>query len=795
VKFPLSWLSEFIRVDQSLEELSDSFATLGFKVESIERPGAAVSGVVAGKVAAIERHPRADQLILVDVDVGGRVPKIVCGAENFSVGDTVPVALPGATLPGQKVEQATIRGVASEGMLCSPRELGVSDDHSGIMVLNGNLQPGEDIRAALGLDEAVLDLEVTPNRPDAMSLIGLARELSALTKAEWALPEFSLPKGGDPVDGLADVEVDDPQGCPRYLARVILDVRVGPSPDRVQRRLYQSGIRPVSNVVDATNYGMLVTGHPMHAFDMDRLDGPRIVVRRARAGERLVTIDGDEHELDPDDLLICDPSRPLAIAGVMGGAESEVSPDTRRVLLESAYFDPTTIFRASKRHGLRSESSARFERGADPNAADIASRYASRLMIEWGGGSVAEGTLDRYPKPIEPWDVSLRPPRANLVLGTRLSSEDIEDPLARLEFEPAKSNGQVRVRVPTHRPDVRAEEDLIEEVARLIGYEKIPGTLPAGSNRSGFLTPEQKLVRAVRASLVSAGLYEAQTSSLIAPADLDRVGYPQDHEARSAIRLANPLSQEASLLRPSLLPGLLNSVALNVARRNLGVRLFEIGRCFLPSGELLPSEPQRIGIAMHGPVDQTWLSEGREMDLFDLKGAIESLLRDRFGGTTFEATEDPTLHRGRTAAIHLDGSRIGMMGELSGPAQSRYDLPHRVMVAEIDLDALIERSRWSGLIEVPRFPATLRDIALAVPEETPAGDVFATVRSAGGEVLDDARIFDVYRGQQAGEGRKSIAISLVFRRTDRTLTDDEVQSAVDEITRAVEKNHGGQIRR
>lgn len=438
MKFPLSWLSEFIRIEQSLEELADSFATLGFKVESIEHPGEAVTGVVAGKVAAIERHPRADQLILVDVDVGGRVPKIVCGAENFKVGDTVPVALPGATLPGQKVEQANIRGVASEGMLCSPRELGVGDDHSGILVLNGSLQPGEDIRAALGLDEVVLDLEVNPNRPDAMSLIGLARELSALTKAEWALPEFSLPKGGDPIGGLADVEVDDTLGCPRYLARIIVEVQVGPSPDWVQRRLYQSGIRPVSNVVDATNYGMLVIGNPMHAFDMDRLDGPRIVVRRARSGERLVTIDGDEHELDPDDLLICDASRPLAIAGVMGGAESEVSPDTRRVLLESAYFDPTTIFRASRRHGLRSESSARFERGADPNAADIASRYASRLMVEWAGGSVADGMIDRYPEPIEPWNVSLRPPRANLVLGTQLSTEDIEDPLARLEFQPAR---------------------------------------------------------------------------------------------------------------------------------------------------------------------------------------------------------------------------------------------------------------------------------------------------------------------------------------------------------------------
>ena len=795
MKFPLSWLSELVRIEQSLDELADSFASLGFKVESMEKPGEAVTGVVAGRVAAIERHPKADHLIIVDVDVGGRVPKIVCGAENFQVGNTVPVALPGASLPGRRVEQATIRGVESEGMLCSPRELGVGDDHSGILVLNGNLQPGEDIRAALGLDEVILDLEVTPNRPDAMSLIGLARELSALTKAEWTPPEVPLPKGGEAVEKLANVEVEDAGGCPRYLARVILDVEVGPSPDWVQRRLYQSGIRPVSNVVDATNYGMLVTGHPMHAFDMDRLDGPRIVVRRARVGERLVTIDGDEHELDADDLLICDPSRALAIAGVMGGAESEVSADTRRVLLESAYFDATSIFRASKRHGLRSESSARFERGADPNAADYASRYATGLMIEWAGGSVAEGVIDRYPQPIEPWEVSLRPPRANLVLGTSLSSEDIEDPLARLEFEPSKGNGQVRVRVPTHRPDVRVEEDLIEEVARLIGYEKIPGTLPAGSNRSGFLTPDQKLVRSIRASLVGAGLFEAQTSSLIAPADLDRIGYPPDYEARSAIRLANPLSQEASLLRPSLLPGLLNSLALNVARRNISVRLFEIGRCFLPSGELLPREPGRVGIAMHGPVEQTWISAQREMDLFDLKGAVETMLLDRFGQASFEEAEDPLLHRGRTAAISLNGTRVGVMGELSGAAQARYDLPHRVLVAELELNALIDLARWRGLIEVPRFPATLRDIALTVPEAVPAGEVFATVRGVGGEVLEEARIFDVYRGQQAGEGRKSIAISLVFRRADRTLTDDEVQDAVDQISKAVEENHGAQIRR
>jgi phenylalanyl-tRNA synthetase beta chain len=795
MKVPLSWLREYVDFDEDYSVLADGLTSLGLKVEGVDRPGESIEKVVVGKVLEIKDHPRADQLILVDVDVGSESLHIVCGARNFAVGDLVPVALVGASLPDGRIERATKRGEVSEGMLCSPRELRVSEDHSGILVLPSDSEVGADVRPILGLDDVVLDLEITPNRPDAMSLLGVAREVVALTQTEWRVPDPSLPVATEPITGLAAVEVEDAKGCPRYLARVLTGITDAPSPAWVQRRLHLAGVRPISSIVDATNYAMLVAGHPMHAFDLDRLDGNRIVVRRARRGERLVMIDGDEHELDPDDLLICDASRPVALAGIMGGSESEVSPETTRVLLESAYFDPKSIFRSSKRHGLRSESSARFERGADPNAADFASRYASRLMIEWANASVAEGTIDIYPKPVEPWIVSARPPRVNLVLGTSMSNDDMVDALARFQFEPTTSNGNLQVRVPTFRRDVTAEEDLIEEIGRLLGYEKIPGTLPSGANRAGYLSPEQKAIRRLRDSLVGAGLYEAESSSLISPADIERVGYPEGHEARKALRMANPLSSEASLLRPSLLPGLLSAVARNVARRNLSVRLFEIGHCFLASGEVLPREPLRLGIAMHGQVEPTWLSPERELDFYDLKGVVELLIQNRIDEAIFQPSDEAIFHPGRSASVLLDGQLLGSFGELHTRAQERFGLPNRVLVAELDVTALLEAARWPGLRNVPKFPAVLRDLAVSVPESVPVGEVVSAAREAAGDVLEELRIFDLYRGEQAGEGRKSVAMSLKFRLEDRTLTDEEAQAIVERVASRIAELYGGQIRK
>ncbi|MGH7425923.1 MAG: phenylalanine--tRNA ligase subunit beta, partial [Candidatus Methylomirabilales bacterium] len=564
----------------------------------------------------------------------------------------------------------------------------------------------------------------------------------------------------------------------------------------MQRRLLAAGFRPISNVVDATNYALLVTGHPMHAFDLDTLEGARVVVRRARPGERLTTLDGTDRALDPDDLMIADAAFPVALAGVIGGADTQVSETTRRVLLESAYFDPASVFRTSKRQALRTEASARFERGADPGNVPYSAELACSFIQAWAGGKVARGAIDRYPEAISGRVAFLRPERANLVLGTEIEAEEMSSALGRLGLTVSDDDGVIRAGIPTNRPDLVAEEDLIEEVARLLGYERIPATLPSGRNRTGGLTREQSLLRRVRAALAGAGLWEAYTSTLIGLADLARWGFPDDHEASRPVGLANPLVRDESLLRPSLLPGLAAALSRNVARRNLSVRLLEIGRVFLPSEELLPREPLRLCVALHGPLGREWHTPDREMDFFDAKGILEALFEAiHVRGVSFAPVAAEPFHPGRAAVLGLGERRLGILGELSSEALARWDLPHRAVFAEVDLEAIIQAAGDPlGGDEAPRFPAVLIDLAVSVPREVPAAELEATARSSGGDILEDVRIFDLYVGAQAGEGRKSIALALSFRRADRTLTEAEALAARDAIAAAIAERHRGEVR-
>ncbi|MEA2532254.1 MAG: phenylalanyl-tRNA synthetase beta chain, partial [Actinomycetota bacterium] len=597
------------------------------------------------------------------------------------------------------------------------------------------------------------------------------------------------------VEELAQVTVEDPAGAPRYLARVITGVTPGPSPEWVAKRLTAAGVRPISNIVDATNYALLVTGHPMHAFDLDKLSGSKIVVRRALATEQLVTIDGATRELAADDLVIADAEGPVALAGIMGGRDSEVSDTTTRILLESAYFDPASVLRSSKRHGLRSEASARFERGADPNNVPYAAELASALIQEWAGGESAPGAIDVYPEPVEPWTLTLRPERVNEVLGTNLSVEAMVDDLRRLGLNPVVEDGKIRVTVPTRRPDLRAEWDLVEEIARLTGYDRIPSRIPSGA-RVGGLNRPQKLQRRVRNLLTGAGLFEAVTSALIGPADLDRMGYPPEHPARKALRLTNPLTVDESILRQSLLPGLVTSAARNVARRNLCVRLFEVGRCFVPrETNLLPEEPLRLGMVFHGPTPQEWHTPSRELDFFDLKGVVEMLMEGLRIDYTFGPTTRDPFTRGRTAALVAPGGAFGTIGELTPATAERYGFTNRVVAAELELGKLLELARDPAQAkELTRFPPVLLDLAVVVAEAVEAAEIMELARSAGGPALVDVRVFDVYRGEQAGAGRKSLALSLTFLRPDRTLTQDEAVAARDAIAGALRKRLGAEVR-
>ena len=801
MRVPISWLEDFVDLPADIDALALDLTALGIKVDSIRRAGHGVEKVVVGEVLGIEEHSRSDRgLVVVRVTDGERELQIVCGARNFSVGDRVPVALPGAVLPGLPgavIGRKPVAGVDSEGMICDAMELGLAEARDGgIHLLPSGSPVGADIRQVLGLDEVIFELDITPNRPDAMSLIGVAREVSVLTGGEVRLPDTSLPASGAPAASSVAVTVEDSSGCPRYQARVISGVEIAPSPALVQRRLSAAGVRPISNVVDATNYALLICGHPMHAFDLDEVQGAEIVVRRARQKETLVTLDEQERRLDPEDLLIADTSRALALAGVMGGLDSEVSQKTKRVVIEIAYFDPPTILRTAKRHGLRTEASARFERGVDPNGIDFAGDLAARLVVEWAGGQMDPGSVDVYPDPILPARIELRPERANLVLGTDLTKQQMSEALAKLDLGPKDEGPSIIVEAPTRRPDLEVEEDLIEEVARVWGYDRIERKLPSGAGRVGGLTPEQKLIRNLRWILRGAGLTEAYTSSFISSSDLERMGYPQGHPSAAAIPLVNPITQDEALLRPSLIPRLMAAVSGNVARRRLTVRLFEVGHCFRRSGSILPEEPLRLGIVMHGPLPRTWHGEARELDFYDLKGVVELIVHSLgAGAASFETAKEAMLHPTRAAGVSAHGRYLGWMGELSPEIGDTFDLPDRPLAAEIDLDALFEVAQDAIEVnEPPRFPSVLLDLAVTVPEEMPSEEVVRLARENGGELLRGAGIFDVYRGEQAGEGRKSIALGLEFRSPDRTLTDSEALQAREAIASAIRDRLGGEVR-
>lgn len=794
MKVPVSWLADFVDLPADPYELAEMLTTAGLKVESVRSPRRDLKNVVVAKVMAIHPHPNADRIRLVDVDEGsGKTRRIVCGAWNFEVGDRVALAVPGVRLPnGLQIAERKVRGELSEGMLCSAAELRLTEDAEGLLILPPSAVEGDEVSGALGLDEVVLDLEITPNRPDLMSLIGVAREVAAITSIQLKIPEVEIKEGSVRASDIVSLQVDDPIGCPRYLARVITDVTVGPSPEWVQRRLTSAGLRSISNVVDATNYALLVTGHPLHAFDLDRLDGQKIVVRRASQGELITTLDGAGRALEADDLVIADARRPVAIAGVMGGAESEVSGTTTSVLLEAAHFEPATISRTSRRYGLRSEASARYERGTDPNNVEFASALAASLIVEWAGGELSSGPVDFYPQPMQSRPVVLRTDRARAITGTGYSDDEMVVALARLGLAPRRSDGVITVDAPTRRQDLKIEEDLIEEIARLLGYDRVPSQLPASRSRAAALTPEQRLIRRMREVLAGSGLFEALTQSMIGPEHLKVLGFAEV----PALEIAHPMTIDESLMRPSLLPGLVAGVQRNHSRRNLDVRLFEIGPVFIPSGNTLPDEPTRLGIVMSGVQRQSWLSKERLLDFYDLKGVVENLVGClRIPEIRFEPVTLPPYHATRAAEVRSGTTVLGTFGELGEQVRERADLAHRIYAGEFDVDRMLELAMPPAPSSTTaRFPAVLLDLSFAVKDDVRASDLVNVARESGGNDLEHVRIFDVYRGDQLDEGHRSIALSLIFRNPSRTLTEQEAISSRDAIAAELRERFGAEAR-
>jgi phenylalanyl-tRNA synthetase beta chain len=795
MRVPLSWIRDFTPVEAPVDEIVAALNQLGLEVEAVEEPGRDVAGVVAARVLGVEPHPNADKLTVVDVDYGSGSTRVVCGARNVAAGDIVPYAPAGARLPELgALERRTIRGVESDGMLLAPDELGLGDDHEGIVHLDRTTEAGADVRRLLALDDVIFDLSITPNRPDAMCIVGVARELAAHFTLPLHVPEAHAPT--DPaVKSDITIRVEAPDRCPRYVARVA-QVTMGASPAWLTQRLVKAGMRPISNVVDVTNYVLLERNQPLHAFDLDRLGGRGILVRLAERGERITTLDGVERELEPEDLLICDGDGvPQAIAGIMGGGTSEVSDATKTILLEAAYFERMGIARTSKRLRLRSESSARFERGIDPNGVAEHAERAMELFAEVAGARVAPDVVDEYPRPIEPARIRVRTSKVNRVLGTSLTDREILDALGPLGIEVSGSGDDITAVAPTFRPDLEREIDIVEEIARRIGFASIGRTVARPDEQVGRLTRSQRERRLVADALVGAGLAEAVTIPLVARADLERAGALVDR----AVEAANPLRAEESVLRTRILPGLLRAVAFNRAHGITDVALFEMGRVFLaPTSKdaVLPEERLHIAAVLTGDVRRQPVEPDRPVDPYDAVDIVSEVLDalEIADGKAQPATP-PGFDPARAAAVVVDGRDVGALGEVAAAALAALDLAPPVVALEVDLDELLGARRRDRTFRPPSpYPRSSIDLAFVVDEDVPAGAVAATLQGAAGDLLEDVRFFDVFRSEALGPGRKSLAFNLRLRAPDRTLTDNEVGEIRRRCVDAVAREHGGELR-
>ncbi|MDI6710631.1 MAG: phenylalanine--tRNA ligase subunit beta [Thermoanaerobacterales bacterium] len=800
-----NWLKEFVDIDVPPGELAERLTFAGVAVESVEERGKDVSGVVTGVIKEVKPHPNADRLVICMVDGGrgGEPYQIVTGAPNVRAGQVVPVALDGARLAGGMViRKARFRGTESRGMLCAADELGIGEDHEGILILPPDTPVGVDVKAVLGLDDAILELDLTPNRGDCLSVFGVAREVAAIYRLPLKRPRPAFREEGPDAAGRMKVEITDPGLCLRYVARLITGITVGPSPLWMQNRLTACGMRPINNIVDVTNYVMLELGQPLHAFDFGTVRDGRIIVRPAEPGERLVTLDGVERQLTPEMLLIAGVDRPLGLAGVMGGLDSEVTSGTKEVLLESACFNPVNIRRTARALGLRSEASNRFEKGIDISRCALAADRAVELMARMQAGTPAPGRVDNFPAPPPPKTVILRPARVNQILGLDVPRAEVEGILARLEFNPQPTgapDGELVVTVPPHRPDILAEIDLIEEVARLYGYDKVPETLPFGETTPARRSREQQILSRLKLLLAGLGFNETATYSFVDPGQADRMRLDPAGPLREAeVVIANPLNEDQAVMRTQLFPGLVEMLARNYQRRNTDAALFEISTVFRRRPpEQLPEERLTLALAAIGKTPRGWNRRPQEMDFYFLKGALEQVLRHLGVGVPEFVPEkgDPSFHPGRTAAVMVQGRRVAVVGELHPDVLEAYDLPVRAVAAEVNLARLLALEPVEWVPEsLPRFPAVERDLAVVIPDTVAAAEAMALITASGGEYLREVRLFDVYRGRQIPEGYHSLAFTLRFLALDRTLTDDEVNRALDGIRRAFQERLGAQMR-
>ncbi len=791
MKVSLSWLAEYTPIKMDAAALADALTMVGLAVDAVVDRFGYLDSVRVGRILAVAPHPAAGHLHLCQVDVGEETLPIVCGAPNAAAGALAPVALPGTLLPdGTLLAESLIRGQRSVGMLCSAAELALGAEAGGIMILNNRHTPGTPLNAALGLSDPVLELDLTPNRPDCLSIIGVAREVAAIQRTRLRCPEEDPAGGDEPIRRLTSVTIEAPGHCPRYAARLLEGVTVAPSPFWLQDRLLSVGQRPINNIVDVTNFVMLECGQPLHAFDLDRLSGQRIVVRTAAAGERFVTLDRKERTLDADMLMICDGVAPVAVAGVMGGLNSEISENTTRVLIESACFDPASTRRTSKRLGLATEASHRFERGVDPGGTVRAANRAVELMAAVSGGSPVGGVIDAHPRPWAAKPIRLGIRRTNRVLGTRLSKQKMSRLLESVEFTVARTavRDELEVVAPSFRVDVSRPEDLMEEVARLSGFEAIPTRFPSVPVSEQPPPPRLGLRHRVKEILTGFGFSEVVTYSFIPADSCDRLRLAPDDRRRRTVALLNPLTEDQAVMRPSLIPGLLATLRTNLAQQVRNLMIFEIGKTYIATGGELPEEPEVIaGLWAGSRQAASWHGKETPVDFYDVKGAVEGLLAAlKLADVRFTRAADESCRYtrpGHTALIMAGGGEIGRIGEVHPAVQGAYDLKQTAYVFELDA-ACIEglASQTRGPLQLPKFPAIVRDITLVVAADVEAQRLLDTVAAMNLALLESAHLFDVFSGGPIASGKKSLSLRLTYRSPDKTLEDEEINGLHHSVT-------------
>ena len=798
MKISYNWLNELVPTHLNIDEFCEKLTMFGLEVEEVIQPGKEFYNIVVGKVISVEKHPNADKLSLCQVDVGGdEALSIICGAPNVVKDILVPVAMIGAKLGDFEIKKAKLRGVESFGMICSEKELGVSDEHSGIMIIKQDFEPGTPFADAMGMNDHIIEVEVTPNRPDLLGMIGVAREVAVMLNSEYEHPEIAFEESEVKTEDEISVIIEDAEKCPRYCARMVKGITVQPSPAWMQRKLIASGLRPINNIVDVTNYVLLEYGQPLHAFDYTKIKDKTIVVRTAKDKEKMMLLDETELKLHPDNLLIADTVHPLALAGIMGGLGSSINESTKDIVIECAYFDPRNIRASALEYGLQTDSSYRFERGMDPNGLIEIIDRAAQLMQLTGGGEISSGVVDSYPNKIEQKILPLRVSRTNSILNAKMSADEVENYLNSFEFATKKtSDDSFEVIVPTFRPDIEREIDIIEELSRCYGYNNVESFFWV--NR---IDNKQKrtVVRLAKNHLISLGFFEVNNMSFADPDDLDALKVPENDFRRNVVELANPMGEQFSILRTTLIPDLLKNVALNISYKFENFKLFELNRIYLKDGRDTFSEPTYLTGVIVGEFDPFyWKEKHRATSFYDVKGVLESLFSKIHcsENITYKVSHQPYYEKDSAADIFLDEKKIGSCGIMKDDVLKSFEIAAPVLLFDIDLSNIIPlyNDKDIRFKKIVKYPSVLRDIAVIVPSDIEVGTIKQVIKSIDPNIIKDVQLFDVYTGKQIKPGCRSLAFNITFQSETSTLTDKFVDKLFDNIVNKLSREHQIELR-